>query len=338
MIIIGAGMAGLLAANYFRLLKPKVYERRSSLPRNHEALLRFRTDRVSRITGIEFSEVTVRSEVCWGDSFLPRVTIQAANRYAMKVSGSVSDRSIWNGIGEKKRFIPPPDFVDQLGMLVDVSYEVDWKHRNTSRDAGEPVISTMPIFALMKELEWKHIPKFEWQPIYVLNARLDNVADSVAQTIYFPSMTEAAYRASIMNGWLTVEMMIDPERAQLDHRGIVQSVLSVFGLDQSMVPPGKIRYHKQEFGKIIPTEEENCREFIYTATRDYNIYSLGRFALWRQILLDDVALDIEKIARMIRSNSKYAGVLEAMHSREKFIQTASRSRGHLGDLAHQAKD
>ena len=45
MIIWGAGLACLLA-NMFRKWSPVVYEKQDSLPNNHNALLRFRTNQV----------------------------------------------------------------------------------------------------------------------------------------------------------------------------------------------------------------------------------------------------------------------------------------------------
>lgn len=50
MLIIGAGMAGLLAANLLHRFNPTVLEKAPSLPNNHAALLRFRSDEIPRAT------------------------------------------------------------------------------------------------------------------------------------------------------------------------------------------------------------------------------------------------------------------------------------------------
>ena len=63
MIIFGAGLAGLLAGNMLRSLNPKVWEAQSSLPNNHEALLRFRTDRVGTSCAIPFKKVDVSKAI-----------------------------------------------------------------------------------------------------------------------------------------------------------------------------------------------------------------------------------------------------------------------------------
>jgi hypothetical protein len=48
-------------------------------------------------------------------------------------------------------------------------------------------------------------------------------------------------------------------------------------------------------------------------TTKYNIYSVGRFATWRQLLMDDVVDDIQHVERFIRSKSDYGRM---MHSQK----------------------
>jgi hypothetical protein len=50
MKIIGAGMAGLIAGHMLRRHSPEIHEAASSLPNNHSALLRFRSDAVAKAT------------------------------------------------------------------------------------------------------------------------------------------------------------------------------------------------------------------------------------------------------------------------------------------------
>ena len=59
---------------------------------------------------------------------------------------------------------------------------------------------------------------------------------------------------------------------------------------------------KQKYGKIRPIDENVRQNFIYTLTEKYNIYSVGRFATWRQLLLDDVVKDIQLVEEFINSN------------------------------------
>ena len=56
--IYGAGLAGLLCANMLRRFNPEIHEAKPSLPNNHSALLRFRTDKVGTACAIPFSPKT----------------------------------------------------------------------------------------------------------------------------------------------------------------------------------------------------------------------------------------------------------------------------------------
>jgi hypothetical protein len=50
-------------------------------------------------------------------------------------------------------------------------------------------------------------------------------------------------------------------------------------------------------------------------TEEHNIYSLGRFATWRQLLLDDLVKDIGVIEKLIDGNHLYNNVLENVNDR-----------------------
>jgi hypothetical protein len=60
----------------------------------------------------------------------------------------------------------------------------------------------------------------------------------------------------------------------------------------------------QPFGKIIDLPRRTREALLYELTREYNVFSLGRFATWRNILLDDVVNDIHVLDKLI-SASEY---------------------------------
>jgi hypothetical protein len=66
------------------------------------------------------------------------------------------------------------------------------------------------------------------------------------------------------------------------------------------VPPGLL---VTKYGKIVPLETEVRREVLRAITDQTCIYSLGRFATWRQVLLDDVVDDVLKIEGWMTSKS-----------------------------------
>jgi hypothetical protein len=44
---------------------------------------------------------------------------------------------------------------------------------------------------------------------------------------------------------------------------------------------------------------------LFRLTHEHNVFSLGRFATWRNILLDDVVDDIVQVKRLLKSSSAY---------------------------------
>ncbi len=99
----------------------------------------------------------------------------------------------------------------------------------------------------------------------------------------------------------------------------VGSHLSTFGLDDVEVakhaltelfgfqrdPVIKdVKRKTQKFGKIVQVDEDYRRSIVVRLTEEFGIYSLGRYATWRPLLLDDVVKDIEVIERLM--GSKYS--------------------------------
>lgn len=307
MIIIGAGMAGLLAANYFRKHEPIVYEKQKTLPHNHEALLRFRTEGIQSITGIKTRQVVIRRGIIANNTYLDRPNPHVANAYAMKVSGRVIDRSIWNGTNADHRFIPPTNFVELLARGVDIIYDTGLQFHDVTgnmklQGLRAPIISTIPMPVLMSILDWKEKPNFSWKPIWVISASITFPVCDVQQTLYFSDLDNPVYRASITGNRLSIELNADPGT---DAGTIFNATLENFGIPSSLAQTPGWKVSKQEFGKIVPIDENVRRGFMYQVTRDYNIYSLGRFATWRQILLDDLCKDLQQIERMIMADSAY---------------------------------
>jgi hypothetical protein len=55
--------------------------------------------------------------------------------------------------------------------------------------------------------------------------------------------------------------------------------------------------------------EEIRKEFIFKTTVQNNIYSLGRFATWRNLIMDDVYKDIQVIKKLM-NQSNYDRVIK----------------------------
>jgi hypothetical protein len=72
-----------------------------------------------------------------------------------------------------------------------------------------------------------------------------------------------------------------------------------FALRESQCIP--IETTTQRFGKIAPIDDQWRKKFIFGLSTKNNIFSLGRFGTWRNILLDSVLNDITVIKKLMAS-------------------------------------
>ena len=307
MIVIGAGMAGLLAGNMLRRFKPYIWEGKEDLPINHSALLRFRTDKVGIATAIPFEKVKVRKAIQYNGEIYTQPNIHLSNMYSKKVTGSVLARSI-DSLESSERFIAPNNFVNTMATNCDIAFRKRFDFDNwMSKKYRTPLISTIPMPALMKMVGWKDMPDFNFQNIWTQKAVIDNPECDVHQTIYYPDPIVPYYRISIMGNVIISEFIEEPSEyigAHLSNR---------LNEDFGFMPKKLIDFKesKQVYGKIKPINERLRKEFVFEMTNKYKIYSVGRFATWRQLLLDDLINDLKMIDSFITSDSNYSRLIHS---------------------------
>ena len=294
-MIIGAGLAGLIAAHIF---PGEVREAASEPKAMHKALLRFRTPEVARVTGIEFEPVTVRKGI-WSfaeDGFV-KPTIRLANQYSAKcLNGWLSNnRSIWN-LEPVIRYIAPEDFYEQL--LKNLGNRVRWNspYDFVEEATGRPVISTVPLDITLEQLGMTP-PNltFNKAPISVKRFRIPEC--DLYQTIYYPEPDFNVYRASITKDLLIVETTDLQDHTVTGFNSVCDS----FG-----IAPGDLHYiekSNQRYGKIAAIDDFARKQLMVRLTNDHNIFSLGRFATWRNILLDDVVHDALIIKKLLKATA-----------------------------------
>jgi hypothetical protein len=301
MKIYGAGLAGLLAATMLRRYKPTIHEAQPSLPHNHDALLRFRTDDVSRVTGIPFRKVRVLKGICDQDGIVHTTpNLRFSNQYALKVTGEVIDRSIMN-LDPVERFIAPPNLIAQLAENLDIKYNSSMR---VYGDVTEEIISTIPMPALMNLVGWS-APKFNHRTITTITADVVEPKMDIFQTLYYPG-EEPWYRCSISGNHLIIEMMGLPDNDVHVIQNALRRVLGDFGLNSNQVNVINVDLKHQRFGKIAPIDDSQRKQFILAMSDKYGIYSLGRYATWRNILLDDVVNDVKQVEQFITQRDGYA--------------------------------
>lgn len=286
-IIVGAGLAGLIAAHAWP--QCPLVEVASEPTERHKALLRFRTDAVAKLTGIEFRAVQVRKGI-WESGAYREPTIARANAYSLKCLGQIlPDRSIWN-LEPAQRFVAPDDFYPQL--IDSVNSRIAW---NTEFDFNgvDPVISTAPLPVTLEKVGIEHDLVFDRAQIVVQRAHVP-MCDAF-QTVYFPGLDTKLYRASITGSTLIAEFVGEPERDWF-----AAQVQPAFNIPEAIFT--ERRSHRQQYGKIAPVDNSARKELLFRLTNEHNVFSLGRFATWRNILLDDVVEDISVLKRLLRGS------------------------------------
>lgn len=304
--IIGAGMAGLLAANMLRRHNVTILEKGPALPDNHSALLRFRSTAVSDATGIPFQKISVDKALYDGKTIHGTINLAQANAYSLIVtSGELHPRSIKNLLPED-RYLAPEDFVEAMAR----NLKIEFSRPVTHPREDHPVISTVPMPIMMDMVGWEEKPAFNFQPIWTLNCKVKAPVSEVYQTLYSIAGAGSWYRATLHKDSLILEFMDEP---LLDYNGadmdLAIGALKVFcggEARQTKFGVSDITLRRQPFGKIVPIDEEQRKRFILHLTDKWNIYSLGRFATWRPILLDHLVRDIKHIESMIASGCNYS--------------------------------
>lgn len=312
MIIIGAGMSGMIAAHILRRFNPIILEAAPTLPNNHAALLRFRSDAVSRATHIPFKKVFVQKAILKDASTGELTTspsIDLQNLYSYKVSGEVRSRSILN-LEAGERYIAPENFITQLSHGLNIKYNSPINQFNKEDENPETTISTIPMTELMKIVDWKDKPEFKFKSILTINADIIMPDIEVYQTIYVPFISMNMYRISITGKKLIIEIMNEDKDLgdKIDASSYCEEAMKLFFGKKAHPTLGltNIKTKWQKYGKLVPTNSKLRKEFILAMTDLYDVYSLGRFATWRQLLLDDVVSDIKIIESMIEDRDAYS--------------------------------
>jgi len=288
-----------------RSFNPMIKEAQKSLPNNHGALLRFRSDKVETATAVPFRKVRVKKAIKHDGKIITTPNLMLSNMYSQKVTGSVLDRSI-NNLDDVDRYIAPWHLINEMAKNCSIEYERKLDRRSLEEmrewEPHRPIISTLPMPVLMKIVGWDEVPEFPKQKIWTQKVKIMDPDCQVCQTIYYPEPLIKHYRVSLIGDTLISEFTEKPDTNIGVH---AMDVLSEdFGIRSYKIDD--MKESEQEYGKIMPIDDRIRKEFIFQMTNKYNIYSVGRFATWRQLLLDDVVDDLKVVEQFIRGGTDYA--------------------------------
>lgn len=296
--IIGAGMAGLLAA---RMLiasgnKVKVFETQSSLPENHSAVLRFRSPNIGDILGITFKKVQVIRETIRAGTF-----IRSSIEYSEKTLGGYrTGRSLPIVPEIVDRWIAPKDFVNQIydGLPEGtVEFGVTAELRGSNQT---PKISTIPLPVLLKKFPGA-TGTIEFRSTGIFNISSTITDCDCYCSLYVPQTRYQFYRISITGNHLIIECQDDKKGVVPPYYQYFDEACELLGIDIGRCSKPVISFQKN--GKMQPINEIFRRESIHYASSEFNIWSLGRYATWRpKLLLDDLVNDIRQIEKWTKAD------------------------------------
>ena len=290
--IVGCGLAGLLAANMLHRHSVIIHESQSALPNNHSAVLRFGTEKVSEVLGIPFRKVKmIKTYLPW------RNRVADCLAYSMKCTGVArSDRSITSDTFSADRWIAPDDLVTQMANRI-ATGKIRFESKFGSgiqAETGIPIISTIPMPALMKLLDYPNRPEFKYVSGKNLRCKIENCDAFVS--MYIPDPRFAFNRISITGDELIAEYSGEGANQPINSEYEIRQVSEILGMPSWIF--GEPTVKEQTYAKIAPIDDGERKRFLAWATDQHNIYSLGRFATWRPgLMLDDLVHDIRLIER-----------------------------------------
>jgi hypothetical protein len=307
MIIIGSGIAGKMAAGYFKNFRPQIYEaRREDEGSGHKAIMRFRDDRIGLLLGASLEKINVSKAIYYNGKFIEQNPM-LINLYSRKVAKGIYSRSI-HLMDSVDRYIATGSF---SAPLTNYGYELDKVEPNKCFFSnGEVVdydvcISTIPLPVICKAAGFDtfDVDMISY-PIYVTRAKI-NIPSNVYQTIYFPDPKLSVYRASLE----CQNFIIESDSEYIEQE--IPEICLAFGLHQDYLEDKES--YVQDNGKIIDMDDSIRKHLILELTEKFSIYSIGRYATWRNITSDVLLDDLPKIENLMKlSNSarKYSMKLE----------------------------
>ena len=313
-VIIGAGMAGSVAAGAMSSSVPVVYDSKKDNGGtglgDHYAIMRLRSADIGKYLGCGLSEITVYKAVLYGGRLWVEPSITMNNLYSIKTHSELGIRSLQE-LGKVKRYLLPP---------FRCPAQVEYDHKACSVKPGlitfsngneveyDVCISTMPMPALLGACSINHDMEFCANPIYIARATL-NIKSSVHQTIYIPEPSTPVYRMTLENRVIILE-----STEPFSGLGGMSEAISPFGL--GVEDCSDFTFHTQHAGKMVSVDDNKRRFFIMKLTDEFGIYSFGRYALWKPIRADHLIGDIENIKNMLlvsKERRKYESRLNQFH-------------------------
>lgn len=308
--IYGTGVAAVLAAKYFNC---EIFAMSGAPLQDikHDAIMRFKTPDVLNILGIPQKKITVKKAVLADYGLEDRADFGLQNKYSLKVTGTLTSRSIDFNNPVETRYVAEGDLNAELNKilknhLANPTIAPENFLYMTKRSASK-FINTTPLSIYDKNISINNDPLGMIKKIFVAKFLIP-VKSDVYQTIYCPDMKMKTYRASIEpykdKTLLRMEMVnVDNKWPLINLTKERDLLLEVFGLDSiNKKEIYTISARFQAFGKLNTSMiDESVRKLaIIRLTRNFGVYSFGRYGTMRSIGLDSMVNDLKVIDKLLK--------------------------------------
>jgi hypothetical protein len=297
-VILGAGPAGRLAKKYFEHYDPIIIDKNAGIF-NHNAVFRLKNKEVASMLDSNYKTINIEKQIYYKGKLFDKPSIKMKNEYSLKISKNITDRSINALSDNSERHVI--EIKKDNNILNKEIYNItngamlDKSHTEIEYDI---CINTIPMPVILKLTNMGEISdgiKFKQERVYVYKIKHEHYCD-VNQTIYFPDIKFSIYRATLDPEGIIIESIFEISVDDL------KIACEAFGLYYKLKGSQEL---KQDNGKIVKIDGEQRRFIIMELTEKHNIYSLGRYATWREkVMVDDLLEDLRKIDRMITINDK----------------------------------
>lgn len=311
-VILGGGLAGSIMQVLLGKERACIIEQAPGFWQ-HKALFRFKVPELGLLLGLDLKEIVVYKGVYYRGKLYNKSNILFSNLYSLKVTDSLLNRSIMDleavtrwvfSKDSPGNFMSNQDFlageVTALGRgWVDYRINDEVLKERKGRLLCRIIVSTLPMDWVVNQGLFPAPIEggldFWSAPVWVYRGMFRSGFCDVYQTIYFPDSEFPVYRASIDPAGIIIESI----RECSDQECL--EVFVAFGLQGITLRSAKLELFIQKRGKIRPLQDEIRRSILYKLTNDFDIYSLGRFALWKNLKSDEILKDAVKIKKYIDS-------------------------------------
>lgn len=326
-VVIGSGIAGCLAANFFKAEEVVVVEKSPKINFNssHNAVMRMGDQRIGLILGSRLKKIEVKKEFYWDGVIYKDPPISAKNSYSLKVSGIIQERSIKRPSGGRYLFDEDKNYLkgirrhfsSEVIKIEDKFLELkDLVSSRIYREEYDVCISTIPLFSLGKIIGWEEFDVFfDLRRVYTCVFDIGKsfpVSSEVNQTIYVSDICFDMYRATLQGCKMIFEFVgLEEEKENKEREGKwgkeIIEIMALFGIPNPILyfDPDEFEFKRNSQGKISKIDEGKRKGILSSITEEYNLYSLGRYATWKpQLMVEDLVQDLERIREMIKIGEK----------------------------------